>query len=80
MQHHDSSKYLSGLTVPVIFMPGQYDEGTPEAAFHYASLCPKGIAEVAVIPSSGHSACFERPEEFNTILSQFCFRIDNNEK
>ena len=80
LNHHDSSKYLSGLTVPVIFMPGQYDEGTPEAAFHYASLCQKGIAEVAVLPGAGHAASFERPEEFYSILSQFCFRIDNNEK
>ena len=80
LNHHDSSKFLADLNVPVIFMPGQYDEGTPEAAFHYASLCPKGIAEVAVLPGAGHAASFERPEEFNAILSQFCFRIDNNEK
>lgn len=59
-------------------MPGQYDEGTPEAAFHYASLCKKGIAEVAVIPGAGHSACQERPEEFNSILANFAKRIDNN--
>lgn len=71
---------MANLNVPVLFIPGQYDEGTPEAAFYYASLCQKGIAEVAVIPSSGHSACFERPEEFNTVLAQFCYRVDNNEK
>lgn len=80
LQHHDSTKFLANLNVPVLFIPGQYDEGTPEAAFYYASLCPKDTAEVAVIPGAGHSACFERPEEFGTVLSQFCKRIDNNEK
>ena len=78
LQHYSSTKLLADLNVPVIFIPGQYDEGTPESAFYYASLCPKGIAEVSVIPGAGHSSCQERPEEFGAVLSNFAKRIDNN--
>lgn len=73
LAHHDSTPLLANVKVPVIYMPGQYDAGTPQAAFYYASLTPN--AQVAVIPDSAHAASMERPVEFNTILTEFLNRL-----
>ena len=73
MQHHDSTPLLEKINVPVLYTPGQYDEGTPEAAFYYCSLTKNG--EVAVIPGSAHASSQERPVEFNTIVREFLNRL-----
>lgn len=75
LQHHDSTYILKNVNVPIIYMPGQYDEGTPQTSFWYCSLTKNG--EVAVLPGAGHSACLERPVEFQTIMSEFLHRIEN---
>lgn len=69
LQHHDSTPCLQSLKCPVLFMPGQYDSGTPEAAFEYCKYVKNG--EVAVIPGCGHHSLMERPNECNAIINGY---------
>ena len=78
LQHHSSLPLLKIVNVPMLYVSGQYDEGTPEAALYYSSLSYQG--EVAVLPSSAHCANFERPEEFNVVFEQFVKRIETGAK
>lgn len=73
LQGHDSTGLLKIITVPILFSCGQYDSGSPEAAFYYSSLC--NSAEVCVLPGSAHSSMRERYEEFNTVALGFIRRI-----
>ena len=73
LAHHDSTPLLAKINVPVLYISGQYDSGTPQAAFYYCSKTPNG--EVAVLPGCGHSLIVERPVEFNTILTEYLNRL-----
>ncbi|MDO5329106.1 MAG: proline iminopeptidase-family hydrolase [Coriobacteriia bacterium] len=74
LQHHDSTPLLNKIKVPVLYISGQYDSGTPQAAFDYCSKTPNG--EVAVIPGAAHHTYMERPNEFNVILTEYLKRIE----
>ena len=73
LKGHDSTALLSSITVPVLYISGQFDSGSPEAAQYYNSLTPNG--EICVLPGCAHNASRERPEEFNAVISAFSKRI-----
>lgn len=73
LKGHDSTKLLSHITIPVLYICGQYDTGTPEAAEWYLSMTPNG--ELCVLPGCGHNASRERPVEFNAVVSAFADRV-----
>jgi proline iminopeptidase len=73
LKGHDSTKLLSKVTVPVLYICGQYDSGTPEAAKWYLSMTPNG--ELCVLPGCGHNASRERPIEFNAVVGAFADRV-----
>lgn len=75
LQGHDSTKLLKDITVPILYISGEYDSGSPEAAFYYNSMTPNG--EVCVLPGSAHNSSRERPEEFNAVVKAFAERVDN---
>ena len=72
LQGHDSTPLLKDIPVPVLYLCGEYDSGTPEAAKEYEALTPKG--EVCVLPGCGHDAPRERPLEFNAAVDAFIAR------
>lgn len=72
LKGHDSTALLSQINVPVLYICGQYDSGTPEAAKWYNSMTPNG--ELCVLPGCGHNACRERPVEFNAVVGAFADR------
>ena len=69
----DSTPLLKDMEVPVLYLCGEYDNGTPEAAMYYRSLTPNG--EVCVLPGCAHDLTRERPEEFNAVAEAFCERV-----
>lgn len=73
LRGHDSTPLLPSIRVPVLYVSGQYDSGTPQAAFHYQSLTPNG--EVCVLPGCAHNSMRERSAEFNAVLEGFAERI-----
>jgi|BioPla2DNA2_1021312.scaffolds.fasta_scaffold01570_13 proline iminopeptidase len=73
LQGHDSTPLLKDIKVPVLYLAGEYDSGSPEAAKYYNSMTPNG--EICVLPGCGHDASRERPEEFNVVVDAFASRV-----
>lgn len=73
LRGHDSTKLLRSIRVPVLYICGEYDSGTPEAAEWYASMTPD--AEILVIPGCAHNSCREKPQEFNAAVTAFADRV-----
>ena len=69
LRGHDSTHLLSKIKVPVLYICGEYDSGTPEAAKKYMAKTPN--AQLQVIPGCAHNASREKPKEFNKILKDF---------
>lgn len=73
----DSVKILpadfAGYRVPTLLAGGAHDDFlNPQSHFHVASLIPG--AETHTFADAGHSAYFETPDEFNTVLDAFLRR------
>lgn len=73
LKGHDSTHLLDEITIPVLYISGQYDSGTFEAAIKYNEMTPNG--ELCVLPSCAHVSLAERPAEFNAVISAFADRI-----
>lgn len=73
----DSTPLLNELKVPVLYICGEYDNGSPEAALYYRSMTPNG--EICVLPGCAHDLTRERPEEFNAVAKAFIKRVENKE-
>lgn len=72
LKGHDSTCLLKEIPVPILYVSGQYDSGSPLAAFHYQSMTPHG--EVCVLPGCAHNSSREQYEAFNSILTEFAER------
>ena len=75
LKGHDSTPLLKKIKIPVLYLCGEYDSGTPEAAKEYEALTPNG--EVCVLPGCGHDSPRERPLEFNAVVDAFAARVGN---
>jgi pimeloyl-ACP methyl ester carboxylesterase len=65
---------LRGLHAPALFIAGEYDHLTPpDVLQQLAELVPRGRFQM--IANAGHSAHFERPDEFNGVLSEFLSEV-----
>lgn len=73
LQGHDSTPLLAKIDVPVLYLCGEYDSGSPEAAQYYNSMTKNG--EICVLPGCGHDAPRERPEEYNAVVDAFAARV-----
>lgn len=72
LKGYDGTCHLPHISVPTLFICGEFDESTPEANRDFASLVPK--AEVSVIADSSHTAHLERRAEFLAELRRFLSR------
>ena len=70
---------LSNLGVPVLYLVGEHDMITsPEMVREAANLVPGSLYRV--IPGAGHSAYFERAEEWNRVVWDFLARAERGER
>lgn len=76
LRGHDSTVLLQDIQVPILYLCGEYDAGTPETANYYKSL--SNNAEVTVISGCAHSSAREKSDEFNAIVEEFTNKITNN--
>jgi pimeloyl-ACP methyl ester carboxylesterase len=66
---------LRGLRVPALVIAGEYDHLTPpDVMRQIAGFMPRGRFEM--IANTGHSAHFERPDEFNRLLAEFLSEVE----
>ncbi len=65
-----SAKALTDLGIPIMFLVGEEDTVTPPEFIHLAHKQVPGSA-YEVIPGAGHSAYFEKADEFNSRIEAF---------
>lgn len=65
-----SAGRLADADFPVMFVVGEHDAITPPEIIQRCHRAVPG-SRYAVIPNSGHSAYFERPDEFNRVVMEF---------
>jgi len=69
LRHFNATALLERITVPTLFICGEFDECAPEAAQDFASFVPQ--AEVAIISGASHLAPVEQPEAYIARLRAF---------
>ncbi len=74
LKAYDGTPLLKRLTAPTLFLVGEYDEGTPEAAHDFAEAVPQ--AEVEVIPGAAHRIQTDRTDAYNASLRRWTARFD----
>jgi len=62
LKHFDATTRLHEIDIPALFTCGRFDEATPEATEHYASLVPD--AEFHVFENSSHMPGVEEPDAY----------------
>jgi proline iminopeptidase len=70
LKGYDASVLLPQISVPSLFLCGEFDESTPAANRDFASLTPN--SKVSVIPGASHMPMFENPTAFLTAIRWFC--------
>lgn len=65
----DVTNRLSDITCPILYISGEYDSGTPEAAEYYNSKTKNG--KVVVIKNAGHSSYVDNKEAVLNAVNLF---------
>jgi pimeloyl-ACP methyl ester carboxylesterase len=74
MAEADLRDVLPGIAVPTLLVWGELDaRSSLSVAREFARAIPH--AELVVIPGAGHMSNFERPDEFNAAVRDFCRRL-----
>lgn len=69
---------LAATGAPVLFIGGEYDLITSPAMLAEACSLVPG-ADLAVVEGAGHSAYFERPDAWNTVVRAFVQRVEGHD-
>jgi proline iminopeptidase len=70
----DRTAELSMLSMPTLFLCGEFDEATPSTVRAQAAMTPD--AEVVIIPGSGHLTMIDAPDVSNGAIRDFLNRVD----
>jgi proline iminopeptidase len=77
LRNFDVTDSLALITVPTLFMTGEYDEARPTTVENHASLVPG--AEFAVIPDAAHITMHDNPDETLRVVREFLGRVDERD-
>lgn len=71
---YDRTSQLKQISVPTLFICGQYDEAIPSTEKYFQSLVPN--AELEVVPNAAHLAMQDNPEFYVNALRIFLRKAD----
>jgi proline iminopeptidase len=74
LRHFDGTEWLKGITVPALFMAGEFDEATPASTEKFSQLVPN--ARFKLIPGSGHVSQNDNPEFMLAAVREFLRSVD----
>jgi proline-specific peptidase len=74
LKSYDATTTLKDISVPTLFVVGQYDEATPETAKYFQSLVPR--AELTIVENAAHLAMIDQPDHYVQTLRDFLRRAD----
>ena len=71
---YDLRDELAAMTVPVLIVAGDEDEGCLEADLMLKRTIP--TSGLAILPRTGHTCNLEEPEVFNALVDRFLDAVD----
>jgi proline iminopeptidase len=74
IKDYDATSRLHEITVPTLFIVGQYDEAVPSTARYYQSLVPN--SEFAIIPDAAHLAMQDDSATYVQVVGSFLNKVD----
>jgi len=74
---YDLRDELAAMTVPVLIVVGDEDEGCLEADLMLKRTIP--TSGLAILPRTGHTCNLEEPEVFNALVERFLSAVDRGE-
>jgi proline iminopeptidase len=74
LQDFDARPLLPGITVPVLYTVGEFDEAGPDLIREFAALTPG--ARVVVIPGAAHITAWDNPEADIAAIRAFLREVD----
>ena len=69
LKNYDNMNALSSISVPVLFVTGEYDEARPETVQKFQQMVPN--ARFEVIPNAGHSTMRDNTVQYNKVVRSF---------
>lgn len=74
LKNFDATEWLRTVTVPTLFIAGEFDEATPSSTERFSHLVPG--AEFVMIPGSGHFAQHDNPDALRAAIRTFLARVE----
>ena len=74
LKTYDCTDRLGSITVPTLFVTGEFDEARPATVEYYKSLIPN--AQMAVIKGAGHLEMHDKPEENAKVIRAFMHEVE----
>jgi proline iminopeptidase len=74
LKHFDATASLRGITVPTLFVAGEFDEATPSSTRNFSRLVPG--SKFVVIPGSGHMTMNDNPDALLAALRTFLAEVE----
>jgi len=75
LRDYDRIKRLHELTLPTLFLVGEYDEAPPATVREFQALVPGSI--VKVIPGAGHEVAVDSTKAFNEAIAEFLKSVED---
>jgi len=74
LKHFDATAILRGITVPTLFIAGEFDEATPSSTRDFSRLVPG--SEFVMIPRSGHLTMHDNPSALLAAVRTFLAQVE----
>ena len=74
LKHFDATATLRGITVPTLFIAGEFDEATPSSTRSFSRLVPG--SEFVMIPGSGHLTMHDNPAAMLAAVRTFLAQVE----
>jgi len=74
LRDYDRIDLLHELSLPVLFLVGEFDEARPETMREFQELVSG--SQVVVIPDAAHASNWDQPEAFNAAVSEFLAGVE----
>ncbi|WP_422362042.1 proline iminopeptidase-family hydrolase [Reichenbachiella sp.] len=73
----DRTPFLKEITVPILFVTGEYDEARPETIYKFQEM--SNNASVEIIEGAAHMTMIDQPERVTEAIGNFLNKVENAE-
>ena len=75
LKSFERAESLKGLSLPVLFTAGRYDEATPASTEYYRSLVPG--ARIKILENSAHLTMQDEPDAYVQVIREFLREVES---